>query len=632
MELLLSKRTIEAHAPRVYVPGDYRDGAEGMIDWCNTHVCVPIYPINEDGKALYSEWCLLGELPDTLHPKTKKSYKQMWEAQQEILREALRMEDGEFVYRLLIFCWMRGEGKSLLAVLIQLWKFFNWPRQQIMLGANSKDQVKFVHFDIMRDIIINSPRLMEMVGPRGNIQEKEIRLKDDYGDIKSLIRSISSFSGIVSNITGYTFSEIFDMKKPKFFTQLDGSIRNIPNALGVIDSTVSSKLHVLYRLYENFTLGKTKAVFFSYRCSTDADLLDYWNPNMTEDQLSDYQVKFPFGEFERYFQNLWSAGIDQVFSSEMIEEMGILGCDGGILNHSDIRETLVERNKLVEVLGELKGRGLNTKFRRIQDATFRVDAYNDRLKSVENLYHISEFNAPCVPDFLSFQNLTDVFDTHFALMAGVDFGDPFALNSPAKTILVVVAKGLPGSRSSPYQFVAGQSDPRYLYLVLYVTAINKHDHGLVKQELDVIHTGFEGVDVLCSERYGAWDIQGWCDDRGIDFQPIHPTYDKQKEAFKAVLEPVRDGRYKCPPTGVPGVKKRDIIQEEFAMFNHDDNKKWFGSTEKGENAGVQDDFMFANAWCIYGGRNLSVADFRIRQGILNFGTFVPGTGLLGNYA
>ena len=58
-----------------------------------------------------------------------------------------------------------------------------------------------------------------------------------------------SFTGIVSNITGFTFSEMFDMKNPKFFTQLYGSIRNVVNALGVIDSTVSEKDHILYKQY-----------------------------------------------------------------------------------------------------------------------------------------------------------------------------------------------------------------------------------------------------------------------------------------------------------------------------------------------------------------------------------------------
>jgi hypothetical protein len=88
----------------------------------------------------------------------------------------------------------------------------------------------------MRDIILNSPDLLMEVGGARNIQEKQIHIKNELNKVESFIRAISSFSGIVSNITGYTFSEIFDMKNPKFFVQLDGSTRNIPNALGVIDS------------------------------------------------------------------------------------------------------------------------------------------------------------------------------------------------------------------------------------------------------------------------------------------------------------------------------------------------------------------------------------------------------------
>ncbi len=213
----------------------YRNGAEGMIKWVEDKVYVEITPISLDEHA-YGDikvWVPMNELPDTKHPETNRSYKEMWEDQKRVLRKALKMRNGVFLNRLIIFCWPRGEGKSLLACLVQLWKFFCWPRQQIMLGANSKDQVKFVHFDIMRDIIRNSPSLLSQVGER-NIQEKEIRLTNKKGNIDSIIRSISSFTGIVSNITGYTFSEMFDMKNPKFYVQLDGSIRNIPNAVGII--------------------------------------------------------------------------------------------------------------------------------------------------------------------------------------------------------------------------------------------------------------------------------------------------------------------------------------------------------------------------------------------------------------
>ena len=80
------------------------------------------------------------------------------------------MEDGRFKYRQIVFCWPRGEGKSFVTCLIQSWKFFCWPRQQIMLGANSKDQVKFVHYDIMKDLILNSPKLVDMISGKKNVE------------------------------------------------------------------------------------------------------------------------------------------------------------------------------------------------------------------------------------------------------------------------------------------------------------------------------------------------------------------------------------------------------------------------------------------------------------------------------
>ena len=156
---------------------EYRKGAEGFIKFTEDNVRVAIYPTDSDIPI----WTRVGDLPDLPNPETGKSYREMWEAQKEICREALRMENKRFVYRLIVLCWMRGEGKSLLACLIQMWKFFCWPRQQIMLGANSRDQVKFVHYDIMRDIILNSPRLLFKIGKR-NIKEKEIISRDKKGN------------------------------------------------------------------------------------------------------------------------------------------------------------------------------------------------------------------------------------------------------------------------------------------------------------------------------------------------------------------------------------------------------------------------------------------------------------------
>ena len=162
---------------------EYRDGAEGMIKWVEDRCWGEIVPISTDSEAIgdVKTWVRMRELPDTKHPETNRSYKEIWEQQKEVLRRALVMEHGRFKYTLVVLCWMRGEGKSFLACLIQLWKFFCWPRQQIMLRANSKEQTKFVHFDIMRDIIRHSPELISQVGER-NIQEKEIRFTKSAED------------------------------------------------------------------------------------------------------------------------------------------------------------------------------------------------------------------------------------------------------------------------------------------------------------------------------------------------------------------------------------------------------------------------------------------------------------------
>jgi hypothetical protein len=605
---------------------DYRYGGDGMIAWCNAYVRVPIYPVG----STIATWTALGELPDEINPATGRSYKHIWEEQQVILRRALEMdENGRFKHRLIIFCWPRGEGKSLIACLIQLWKFFCFPAQQIMLGANSRDQVKFVHFDIMRDIIFNSPELFAQIGGDRNIQEKELRLKDDGGHIRSKIRSISSFTGILSNITGYTFSEMFDMKKPDFFVQLDGSTRTVPNALGVIDSTVSAKTHVLYQLYQSYLLKKTRTVYFSYRYSNNGALEDYWNPNMDEDQLEDYRAKFPFGEFERYFLNLWSAGSQQVFSEEMIEEIGILGMDGAILNHDSIYTALKRKTELIEVLGDAKERGFEDG---IRETTEKIDSIYTKFEYMDSVYRLQgDFSMSQCASISDLERLGELLDTDWAVCAGMDFGDPYAVRGLARTIMMIIAKGLPGSRSNPYIAVATQADPKYVYTVLHLFNSKEHSLDQIKKELDNANNEFDGIDTLCSERFGAWDIAQWCEERGIQFEPVYPSYDRQRDAFKTVLEVVKEGRFKCPPVAVPGTKSRDVLREEFPVFQHDAEKRWFGSVEKKEKHGVQDDCIFTIGWSLYGGRDLTVDHFRMRKSMVSFGEFAPSRGMMGKY-
>ena len=608
----------------IYNPSSYKDGPEGFISWCEENVCIPVYPEGSD----IALWRPMGELPSEINPETGRSYRDIWEGQKNEVRKCLRMMDGRFIFRLIVFCWPRGDGKSLLAVLVQLWKFFNWTKQQIVLGANSKDQVAFVHFDIMRDIIINSPNLIRLIGRR-NILDKKIRLTDEKGNIVSVIRAISSFSGIVSNITGYTFSEIFDMKNPKFFVQLDGSIRNIPNALGVIDSTVSSKQHILYQLFNSFVRRESKTLYFSYRYSKDGNQKDYWNPNMSQRQLDDYRSKFPLGDFERYFLNKWSSGADKIFTDEMIEEWGYIGCDNVIGNHEIMKTLLKKKVDLLENVATLRQQGLHMELVRERVQLYDIE---HRLMPIESVYKLHEGPVPCMATRDDLMKLGDLYDTDWAVCGGIDRADPMkGTQRGARTIYTVTAKGLPGSKSKPYLWDVQGAVPNYLYLMLHIVNIESNALEDLKEAIMASMDEYDGMERLCGDRWGIWDLAPWCEEKNIMFEAVFPTYDRQKAAFTELVIASKDGRFKAPPMYVWGSKEIDVIREEARAFIHDPDKHWFGSPEKTEKYGIQDDAIYSLALSMYGGRELTISDFRSRTRQPFFGAFAQNKDLVGNY-
>jgi len=604
----------------IYEPMDYRDGPEGFITWAEENVWVPIYP---DGSDI-AVWTSLGALDKGIHPKSGKSYNYIWEMQKIECRKCLRMVQGRFIYRLIILSWMRGEGKSLLAVLIQLWKFFNWPKQQIVLGANSKDQVKFVHYEVMKDIIKNSPKLYNIIGER-NIQEKEIRLRDSFGHVTSVLKPLSSFSGIVSNITGYTFSEMFDMKNPKFFTQLDGSMRNVPNAMGVIDSTVSPKTHVLYKMYLAFTQKTTKTLFFSYRCSKDAEIKDYWNPNMDQQQLDDYRAKFPLGDFEKYFMNIWSSNAEKVFTSDMLECMGVLGVDGHLSPGPVLLELMAKKIKIKDSIDDMMAKGAPHSFEYEIGEIRKIDLSLWKIKDVYQLKDSFGQARPATMEELTV--LGDLYDTNWAILAGIDRADPLKTDrTAARTIVTIVAKGLPGSKSNLK--MADDGNPQYIYVALEIAHIGDSLLEGIKHTILEAHETYDGVDAICGERWGIWDMAPWCEEHEISFEPIHPSYDKQKAAFSEMHGAISTCRFKCAPLAVWGSSEEDILKEEAAIFFHDEDKRWFGSPEKSEKYGVQDDAMFSTAWAMFGGRDIRVDQFKERGNDSYFGSMIRNRSLL----
>lgn len=606
---------------RTSLLSQYRNGGEGFIKWAEENIRVPIYPVGSE----VPRWTLLGEMPDEVIEETGRSYKDLWEYEKQEIRNALVMENGKFKHNLIVFCWMRGEGKSLLACLIQLWKFFCFPKQSIMLGANSKDQVKFVHYDIMTDIIRHSPNLFKIVGEK-NIQEKEIRLRDKKNRIVSIIRSISSFSGIVSNITGFTFSEIFDMKNPKFYSQLYGSIRNIPNALGVIDSTVSEKTHILYQLYQSYKQGKSTKVYFSYRSSKGPSFEDFWNPYMTNAQLENYRDTLPPDEYDRYFKNTWEVGDTNLISEAMVMATHYVGYQGSIVFDKSIidkTQEIINIDQKIEDYYE-SNRIFNVSR---QEVAFK-NMKNNKEKKKQDLWSIEDFvtlqssgGISKIATSKELRNLSELYRTDWCILTALDRADPLkGIYSKARTIGGAVAKGLPGSWDNQIAYLSNQNKiPKYIYVVIALEHIVNSTLDDIKSFFKEVILEYNNIDSFCSERWGVWDMVSWLEEEDVTKEIIQPTYERQRAMFNELYMTYKHGRLKTPKTGVTGSRMNDILEEEALVFKHNPSKKWYGSPEKSDRHGVQDDAIMTLALAIYGGRNLSYLDFREIQQSTYFG-------------
>lgn len=616
----------------------YQNGAEGFFAFVEENIRFEVPQRNSQ----MSKWLYPPDLPDEPDPVTGKSFKDFWENQKEELRPGLEMKNGKLKYKIIVLCWPRGEGKSFLAVLLQLWKFFCFPRQLIVFGALSKDQTRFVHYDISQKVILNSPKLLNIIG-KNNVQHGRLFLKDRKGEATSSIQPISSFSGIVSNITGYTFSEMFDMKDPKFFIQLDGSTRNIFNSLGTIDSTVSTKDHILYHLYESWLSGADQLLYFSHRSAPNATPDEFWHPHMDKKQIDAYRHRFPPAEFDRYFRNTWELDAGRLFTEPLVKSIFHIGYfdkkgeprydDGTVLQICDeIQECYAKMNKK----DRRKNKGAKKRRRRSVEkdrARFqdKVAELESRLIPVDNLYSLSYHGLPAPASFEALQLLSEKYNTNWSIHAGIDRSDPMARTPSARTIVTTIAKGLTNSRDQRNILTEDRGVPSYIYFLLHLAHVSDATLEGIKQELKMVHDEYRGLDTVCSERWGAWDLAPWCEQHECKFEAIFPSYDIQKKAFSELYIIANHHRFKSPSILVPGTKKANILWEELTMFDHDPQKKWYGSPEKGKTNGVQDDAVYATALGIYGGREFGIDDFKERKATSFFGIYVPGNKKFAQY-
>ena len=128
-----------------------------------------------------------------------------------------------------------------------------------------------------------------------------------------------------------------------------------------------------------------------------------------------------------------------------------------------------------------------------------------------------------------------------------------------------------------------------------------------------------------------FDIGPWLQEKDIEPEILHPSPAKQMESFSELFIVVKNERFKTSPIAYNGSKSPDILMEEMSMFETAPEKVWYGSPEKNQTGGVQDDAVFALGWCLYGLRFKTVDDMRPRSGRLFLGNYIANKDVVGDY-
>jgi len=498
-----------------------------------------------------------------------------------------------------------------------LWRFLTQPRQLIVLGANSRSQSNWAMYDIIKDMIVNSPMLLSIIGYEG-IREKNIILKDGSGQVASSIQSVSTFSGILSNLTCYSFTELFQQKNSHFFNQIDGSRRNITNSQGIIDSTVSVKAHTLYNLYEASSLRNNTdpGILFIYRYSKEADYRDFMHPNMTQLQLDSFKTKLS-ADFSRYFKNTWELGDTREFSSAVIRSLRYIGYQNQLGMQHAIINTCTKQLKEKEE----------------EETTESIISRNLELDLMPIPYTLIDNLHPVPASVIDLEKLSDIYDTNWGIGIGLDLADPLKddITRGARSIVTCIAKGLPGSRSNPSLHLMREGKPLYIYFLLALSHIESNEIADVQYYIDGLLYDFSYISTICSERWGAAGLRAFAEENVISLELISPTYEKQRTGFNKLYQLVRTGYFKTPDIVIAGSRESDILREEFSYFEHDVTRKWYGSPEKANPLGVQDDCMFSLCWGIYGLEQLTPDDFGQFNTNIFMGETLPNKELVGKY-
>ena len=237
--------------------------------------------------------------------------------QRDAIRDALATNDaGDWKYTTIAFSFPRRHSKTTLMALLVLWRFTTRPTQNIVCMATNERQTVATGFAIVRQIVLNTPALLAMIGQE-NVQQYRITYPALQNSIRTTSCNVSGLYGQRLSVAWMTEAHAAPSDEP--MQVLASSLGDSLNSWMLIDSTVDPPSGPLHRLEQLAESGEDPTVFVRRIEYADlAEALEKSPPWIRRDWLKSRKAQLLPATFETQHLNRRTAATNSLFAPEDI--------------------------------------------------------------------------------------------------------------------------------------------------------------------------------------------------------------------------------------------------------------------------------------------------------------------------
>lgn len=237
--------------------------------------------------------------------------------QRDAIRDALATDDaGDWKYTTIAFSFPRRHSKTTLMALLVLWRFTTRPTQNIVCMATNERQTVATGFAIVRQIVLNTPALLAMIG-KENVQQYRITYPALQNSIRTTSCNVSGLYGQRLSVAWMTEAHAAPSDEP--MQVLASSLGDSLNSWMLIDSTVDPPSGPLHRLEQLAESGEDPTVFVRRIEYADlAEALEKSPPWIRRDWLKSRKAQLLPATFETQHLNRRTAATNSLFAPEDI--------------------------------------------------------------------------------------------------------------------------------------------------------------------------------------------------------------------------------------------------------------------------------------------------------------------------